>query len=103
MSRKTKTWRRSSTALGMIPIAAASVVWLGGTAMAQDQQHTWDNRTSESSQETTMRTVRRYEETTAIVGRGVTGDVYRPPANELWPEYSERERLWYNLSQMPGL
>jgi len=97
-----KTTKKRSSVLSIIPIVAAFLVGAGGTAMTQDEQQAGATETQESRQETT-RTVRRYEETTTTVRRGVTGDVPRPPANELWPEYTETERLWYNLSQMPGM
>jgi hypothetical protein len=94
---------RSSIVLGIVPIVAASLVWGVGTAGAQGQQETREEKASESRQETTTQTVRRTEETTTTRGRGVTGDVWRPPANQLSPEYTERERLLYNLGQMPGM
>jgi len=94
---------RFSIALGIVPMVAVSLVWVGGTAMAQDKQETKEERTSETREETTTQTVRRYEETTSTVGRGVTGDVWRPPANELSPEYTLRERHLYELGQMPGM
>jgi hypothetical protein len=104
MMKQMKKTRRPSTVLGIVPILAASVVWVAGTAMAQDQQSAWQEKGEEKAQETrqeTTRTVRRYEETTTIVGRGVTGDVWRPPANELSPEITKADQLWYKLSQ-PG-
>lgn len=79
-------------------------MWVAaGTAKAQEQQGTQDEKTSEVRQETTTRTVRRSEETSTTFGRGVTGDVWRPPANELSPEYTERERHLHELGQMPGM
>jgi hypothetical protein len=92
---------------------AASVFGVAGAAVAQDQQPADNERATETrpaptapdtaTQEPTTQTVRRYEETTTVVGRGVTGDVPRPPANALSPEETEREQLWYGLSQpVPG-
>lgn len=89
--------------LGVVPIVAASLVWAGGRAMAQDKPDSREEKASETRQETTTQTTRRYEETTSTVRRGVSGDVWRPPANALSPEYTVRERHLHDLGQMPGM
>ena len=94
--------RRFRAVPGITSIVAASVLGMAGAAMAQDQQPAGGDRTTETEtrQETTTQTVRR-EESMTFIGRGVTGDLPRPPANVLSPEDTQRELLWYNLGR-PG-
>ncbi len=93
-----RTRRKSSVVLGIIPIVASSIVWVSGTAMAQNQPPA-RGETLETRQETTQ--VVREEVTTTVFGRGVTGDTWRPPANELRPGLTQQEQIWYRLST-PG-